>query len=317
MNPIESYKDMRAVYADTMKDLAAEDKRVVLLEADLMSAHGTKTFKEAYPEQFMNVGIAEANMIGVAAGLASEGMIPFAATFGTFASRRCYDQFFLSVCYAKQKVVLVGSDPGITAKYNGGTHMPFCDTPIMRAIPNLLVLEPSDMLSARELIKAAYNHNGPVYIRLHRKGGAHRYPEGTTVTPGKGIVLQEGKDVTLVASGVVMVDAATTAVEILKSQGVSASLLDFHTVKPLDKELLLKEAKRTGAVVVCENAQASGGLGGAVAEFLSTTYPTPVVRIGIQDLFGEVGTQDYLQERFNLTPEDIVAGAKKALSLKA
>lgn len=316
MNPIESYKDMRAVYADTVVELANQDSRVVMLEADLMGAHGTKAFKAAHPDKFINVGIAEANMVGVAAGLSAEGFVPFATTFGTFASRRCYDQFFLSVCYAQQKVILVGSDPGITAKFNGGTHMPFCDTALMRVVPNLLVLEPSDMLSARELIKAAYKHQGPVYIRLHRKGGAHRYAEGATFTPGKGVVLQQGSDVTLVASGVVMVDAATEAAKELAKEGVSASVLDFHTVKPIDKELLLAEAKKTGAIVTCENAQAAGGLGGGVAEFLSAQYPVPVVRVGIQDLFGEVGTQDYLQKRFNLMPADIVVAAKEAIAKK-
>ena len=316
MAAMENYKDMRAVYADTVTELANNDKRVVLLEADLMSAHGTKAFKSVHPDRFINVGIAEANMVGVAAGLASEGFIPFAATFGTFASRRCFDQFFLSVCYAKQKVVLVGSDPGVTAKFNGGTHMPFCDTALMRSIPNLMVLEPSDMLSARELIKGAYKHDGPVYIRLHRKGGAHRYSEGTEVIPGRGIRLKEGNDVTIVASGVVMVDAAMEATNMLEKEGISASLLDFHTIKPIDTTLLLEEAMKTGAVVTCENAQAGGGLGGAVAEYLGSTYPVPIARVGVQDLFGEVGTQDYLQTRFKLTPKDIVEATKKALALK-
>ncbi len=307
---------MRAVYADTVTELANSDNKVVMLEADLMGAHGTKVFKTAHPDRFINVGIAEANMVGVAAGLSSEGMIPFATTFGTFASRRCFDQFFLSVCYAQQKVILVGSDPGITAKFNGGTHMPFGDTALMRAVPNLLILEPSDMLSARELIKEAYEHDGPVYIRLHRKGGAHRYAEGQKIVKGKGITLHKGTDVTIVATGVVMVDAATQAVEELNKEGISASLVDFHTIKPIDKELLLSEAKSTGAIVTCENAQAAGGMGGAVAEFMAENHPVPVVRVGVQDLFGEVGTQDYLQERFNLTPKDIVQAAKKAISLK-
>lgn len=316
MNDLHSYKDMRAVYADTLIDLAAKDERVVVLEADLMSASGTKSFSQKYPERFINVGVAEANMVSVASGLSSQGFIPFANTFGCFATRRAYDQFFLSANYAKQNVKLVGTDPGVTAKFNGGTHMPFCDITLTRVIPNLVVVEPSDTVSVHAITKLLYEHHGSSYMRLHRKGAVNIYPVDQEFTLGKGIVIQDGTDVTLIATGMVMVSEALVAAKELLKEGIKAAVIDMHTIKPLDEELVLTYAKKTHAIVTCENGQVNGGLGGAVAELLSENYPTHLKRVGVLDLFGEVGTQEYLQERYGLTAKEIIKQAKQIIAKK-
>ncbi|MBN2860507.1 MAG: transketolase family protein [Sphaerochaetaceae bacterium] len=308
--------DMREVYAQTLISLAAENPNICVLEADLMGATGTKVFKEKFPAQFINVGVAEANLVGVASGLSSEGKIPFAATFGTFASRRAFDQFFLSANYAKLNVKLVGTDPGVTAQFNGGTHMPFEDTGMMRLIPGLTIVEPCDTVSCEQLIRLAAQHPGSMYIRLHRKGSQKLYDENAAFTLGKGMVLREGTDVTLIASGFVMVPEALKAAEILKEEGIDAAVIDMHTVKPLDEELVLSYAKKTGAIVTCENHQVTGGLGGAVAEYLSSEYPVPVSRIGAQDVFGQVGTLDFLMKEYQLLASDIAQAARAVIKKK-
>ncbi|WP_320121857.1 transketolase C-terminal domain-containing protein [uncultured Sphaerochaeta sp.] len=313
MTDIATIKDFRTIYADTLIELAHEDPRVVVFEADLMSATGTKPFKELFPEQFINCGVAEANMVGIASGISSQGFIPFVNTFGCFATRRAYDQFFLSANYARQNVKLVGLDPGITAAFNGGTHMPFCDIALTRAIPDLVVVEPSDGWAVHHLTKAVYAHRGSAYVRLQRKGNPIFYDANQTFELGKGIIVQDGKDVTLIATGAVMLEQAILASQSLEKENISAAVLDMHTIKPLDKELVLSFAKKTNAIVTCENAQMAGGLGSAVSEFLAEEYPTLVRRVGIQDLFGEVGTVEYLINRFALTAKHIVQEAKEAI----
>ncbi len=305
-------KDMRQVYTDTLIEMAKDDERICVLEADLMNATGTRSFLNAYPDRTFDVGVAEANMVGVASGLSAEGMIPFAASFGTFSSRRTFDQFFLSSNYAQLNVKLVGTDPGITAQYNGGTHMPFEDIGMMRLIPGLVIVEPSDIVSCEALVRAAAAHEGSMYIRLHRKGSNALYTDTSEIELGKGNVLADGTDVTIIASGFVMVPEALKAAELLGEQGISAAVIDMHTIKPLDGELVLEYARKTGAVVTCENHQVAGGLGGAVAELLGEELPTPMGRIGSQDRFGQVGTQDFLIREYGMTAEDI---AKKAVAV--
>lgn len=309
-------KDMRQVYTDTLIELAKENENICVLEADLMSATGTKAFKEAYPERFFNVGVAEANMVGVASGLSSEGKIPFAATFGTFASRRVFDQFFLSSNYAQLNVKLVGTDPGITAQFNGGTHMPFEDIGMMRLIPNLTIVEPSDNISCRALVRLIADHKGSCYVRMHRKGSQSLYKEDQSFTLGKGNVLQDGDDITLIASGFVMVPEALKAAKILEKEGIKAAVIDMHTIKPLDNDLVLEYAKKSGAIVTCENHQVKGGLGGAVAELLGEQYPTHMGRIGSKDKFGQVGTLEFLMDEYKLTAQDIVDTAREVLRKK-
>ena len=309
-------KEMRAVYAQTLIDLAEKDDRIVILEADLMKASGTTVFKNKFPDRAFNVGVAEANMVGIAAGLSAGGKIPFAASFGCFAARRAYDQFFISANYAQQNVKLVGTDPGISAAYNGGTHMPFEDAGIMRNIPKLIVFEPSDPVSLEKLVIQCAKHKGSTYMRLHRKGTKVLYPENEEFELGKGKVLSDGTDITLIATGAILVNEALSAKELLEKEGISAAVIDMHTIKPIDAELVLRYAKKTGAIVTCENHQIFNGLGSAVAEVVSENYPVRIKRIGIEDEFGEVGTQNYFQERFKLTAKHIVEVAKELVKGK-
>lgn len=308
--------EMRAVYAETLIDLAEKDRNVVLLEADLMRASGTQPFADKFPERTFNVGVAEANLVGIAAGLSSTGKIPFANTFACFAARRTFDQFFISANYARLNVKLVGTDPGVTAAYNGGTHMPFEDVGLMRTIPRLFVFEPCDLVSLRKLVAQSAYHQGCTYMRLHRRQAEVIYDEGAEITLGRGNVLRDGEDVTLIAAGVVMVPEALRAAELLGQDGISAAVIDMHTVKPIDAELVVEYAEKTGAIVTCENHQIANGLGSAVAEVLVERRPTRMRRVGVQDEFGEVGPLDYLMERFGLTASDIYRQATALLSHK-
>jgi len=291
-------------------DLAEEHKDVVMLEADLMTCLGSTGFKKKFPERFYNCGIAEANMVGVAAGLSSMGFVPFADSFGVFSSRRVYDQFFLSVNYAKQRVHLIGTDPGVVAQVNGGTHMPFEDIALMRQIPDLIIIDPSDGQSCYELIRQAYESGHSSYIRVGRRGITHRYPVGTKIELGKGIVLTEGDDVAIIAEGETLVNEAVKAVEILKEKGIKATLVDMHTIKPLDIELIEKLAKKTGRILVCENGRYAGGLGEAVAGHLAKVNPTKMDFVSVGEKFGEVGNLSYLIKAFNFSAEDIAAKAE-------
>ncbi len=309
-------KDMRDIYTDTLLDLAKTNPSICVIEADLMNATGTRAFKEAYPDRFFDVGVAEANMVGIASGLSAEGKIPFAATFGTFASRRVYDQFFLSANYARLNVKLVGTDPGITAVYNGGTHMPFEDIGMMRLIPDLVIIEPCDLVSLEKLVRQAADHYGCVYIRLHRKGSHTLYDADESIELGKAKVLRDGSDVTLIASGFVLVPEALKAAELLEAQGVSTAVIDMHTIKPLDEELVAAYAQKTGAIVTCENHQVFGGLGSAVADSLTGGRPVPMERVGSWNKFGQVGNLEYLQEAYGMTAREISARALKVIERK-
>lgn len=304
---IANMKD--AVMAAIM-DLADEHPEVVMLESDMMSCLGSSGFFKLHPERSYNCGIAEANMIGVAAGLSSMGFVPFADSFGVFASRRVYDQFFLSVNYAKQRVHLIGTDPGVMAQLNGGTHMPFEDVALMRQIPDLIILDPSDTQSCYELIRQAYESGKSSYLRVGRNGANHRYPVGTMIELGKGIVLHEGKNLAIIASGEIMVAEAEKAVELLEAEGISPLLIDIHTIKPLDTALILDAARKTGRVLVCENGRYAGGLGEAVAALLSKECPTKMDFVHVGEQFGEVGDISYLKGVFGFTAENIANKAK-------
>jgi transketolase len=304
-------KEMRAAYVDTLIALAAEDPRLVCLEADLMSSSGTKAFQKVYPDRLINAGVAEADMIGIAAGLSAAGKLPFATTFACFASRRCFDQFFLSANYAKLNVKLAGTDPGITAAFNGGTHMPFEDLALMRVVPKLTIVEPSDPRSCEAFTRLAAAKEGCVYLRLQRKPAPYLYPEGEKFEFGKAKLLRPGKDAVIIALGCVMVGEALKAADILKSRGLEAAVLDALSVKPLDKDAILSLARSTGRVVTAENHQLEGGFGDAVATLLAeNAYGGKFARIGVREEFGEVGTVDFLKQRFKLTAEDIAAAVE-------
>ncbi|MFA6690018.1 MAG: transketolase family protein [Sphaerochaetaceae bacterium] len=313
MRDTSSLNNMRDAIMVAIEDLAAEHPEVVMLDADLSSCIGSSSFQKLYPERFFNCGIAEANMVGVAAGLSSMGLVPFAHSFGCFSSRRAYDQWFLSVGYAQQRVHLIGTDPGITAQLNGGTHMPFEDIALMREVPGIYVIEPSDAQSLYELTRQAYATGKSSYTRVPRKGATHRYPVGTKFELGKGIVLHEGSDLAIVATGEVMVNAATKAVETLEASGVHPMLIDLHTIKPLDTELLEKAAKQCGRMLVCENGRYAGGVGEGIAAHLARTCPTKMDFLNVGERYGEVGKLPYLAQAFGFTPERIVELAEGLL----
>ena len=308
-------KEVRQVMAAGLVEAARKDDRIVVLDADLMSCHSTKCFLEAFPERFINVGIAEANLIGVAAGMAAFGKIPFAFSFAPFATRRCYDQIFISVAYSKLPVKIVGSDPGVMAEANGGTHMPFEDMSIMRAIPKMVCFELTDATMLAKALPQIIDYPGAVYIRMFRKKAEKIYDDSLDFELGKAVTLKEGKDVTLVASGI-MVGRALKAAEELAAEGITARVVNVHTWKPIDEDAIVESVKATGAVVTCENHSTYGGLGSAVAEVVVEKCPAPMEFIGVKNSFGEVGKEAYLSEKFGLTVADIVAAAKKAIARK-
>ncbi|MTK11329.1 MAG: transketolase family protein [Clostridiaceae bacterium] len=306
---------MRDMYAKTLMRLADKNENIVALDADLMSSMGMMPFKKAYPDRTFNVGIQEANMIGVAAGMSAVGLIPFAHSFGPFATRRCFDQIFLSCGYAKLNVKITGSDPGVTAAFNGGTHMPFEDMGILRNVPNITILEPVDSVMLENIIEQIADKYGVFYTRLLRKNAVKIYEEGSTFEIGKSITLRDGKDVTIFATGIMVAEALKAADE-LDKEGISARVENMFTLKPIDKEAILKCAKETGAIVTAENHSILNGLGSAVAEVIAENELVPLERVGVEDRFGQVGPVDYLKEQYNLTYKDIMSKVKKVLERK-
>lgn len=308
-------REMRAVYCETLQQLARENDRIAVLDADLVGSSGTKPFFNEFPDRAIDCGIQENNMIGVAAGMSAAGMIPFAHSFGPFASRRCVDQIFISCAYAKLNVRIVGSDPGVTAAYNGGTHMPFEDMGTLMSIPQITLLEPTDSVQLRWMIRQLEKEYGVYYIRMLRKNAVGVFEEGSDFELGKIARLKEGADVAIVCSGI-LVGEALKAAAALEAQGVSAAVLNAFTWKPLDAETLAEYAAKCGCVVTAENHNIIGGLGAAVAASLARTRPVPVEMVGVNDEFGEVGTEDFLRKRFDLTADHIIRAAKAAIARK-
>jgi transketolase len=303
--------EMRQMYANTLLELAKANPNVVALEADLMSAISTNKIMNEIPDQLINCGIMEANMIGMAAGLSLTGKIPFVHTFGQFATRRAFDQLFISGAYAKTNIKILGSDAGVSAEHNGGTHMAFEDLGLVRLIPNAHVYEVSDSTMLGYLLRKIEKEFGIHYIRTIRKNSVKIYNEGESFEAGKGKVLREGEDVTIIASGI-MVAESLKAADHLKEQGVAATVIDMFSIKPIDKELIIKYATKTKAIVTAENHNVIGGLGSAVAEVLCEHCPTKMRRIGVKEQFGQVGKMNYLMEFYQLTARDI---AKKAMEI--
>ncbi len=306
---------MRDALCTALMDMAAENKNIVALDADLVSSSGLKPFFRAYPEQAVQCGIAEANMIGIAAGLSSVGKIPFAHSFGCFSSRRVCDQIMISCAYAKLNVRIIGSDPGVTASYNGGTHMPFEDMGVLRSIPQITLIELTDPVMAKNIIPQLEDVYGVYYLRMPRKSVIGVYEEGSSFEIGKGNQLTDGDDVTIIASGI-MVAEARKAQAVLKAEGVGARVVDMFTWKPIDRELIARCARETGAFVTAENHNILGGLGAAVAEAMVSSCPVPMEMVGVEDRFGQVGTEEYLKEAYGLTASHIIEAAKKAISRK-
>jgi transketolase len=308
-------KELRQIFAECVIEEMKKNDKIVVLDADLSKANGTVPIREAFPDRHINVGIAEQNMGSVAAGMASYGFIPIITTFATFASRRICDQIAISICYAKQNVKIVGTDPGVTSELNGGTHCAVEDIGVLRSIPNILICEPADETELRKILPEIIKYNGPVYMRLYRKVAAPVYDESYQFDLMKANVVKKGKDVTIVSSGI-MVNEALKAGEILAAENIDCEVINLHTIKPIDAETVVNSAKKTGVIVTCENHNYIGGVRSAVAEAITMEYPVPVVPVGIQDRVGEVGLLDYLKSRFNLTSDDIVAAVKKAITMK-
>mgnify|MGYP001551815398 CR=1 FL=1 len=302
--------EMRAVYGQTLIELIEADPNVMCLEADLSKASGTNpSVAEAHPDNFVNAGVAEANMIGIGAGLAIEGKIPFCASFSCFSSRRVYDQVYLSVAYANTNVKIVGTAPGITQGPNGGTHMDFQDMAIMRVMPNLHVYSPADVYELRAMMRHMARTKQPTYMQLVRTKVDKVFGPDCTFAPGKAVRVREGADVTLVSTGYMTQFAAEVA-DILAAEGITVDLLHCPSVKPLDNEAVITSAAKTGAVVTVENQSIIGGLGGAVCEVLAENRPTPVKRLGIPDQFGEVATEQYLFDKHGFGPAHIAAACR-------
>ncbi len=308
-------REMRAVYCQTLQELARENDRICILDADLVGSSGVKPFFQEFPDRAVDCGIQENNMIGVAAGLSAAGMIPFAHSFGPFASRRCVDQIFISCAYAKANVRIVGSDPGVTAAYNGGTHMPFEDMGTLMSIPKITLVEPTDSVQLRWLLQTLEKEYGVYYIRLLRKNAVGVFEAGSQFQLGKLARLREGADAAVVCSGI-MVGEALKAAALLEQEGIRIAVLNAFTWKPMDDETLAEYARSCGCVVTAENHNILGGLGSAVANSLSRSCPVPVEMVGVEDEFGEVGTEDFLRKRFDLTAEHIVRAVRAAMARK-
>jgi transketolase len=308
-------RQLRDIYVDLLIHYAEKYPNIVIVEADLMKALKTTLFQEKFPHRTVNVGVAEANMIGVAAGLANMGKLPFTHTFTPFATRRVFDQVTLSVCYSKLNVKMCGSDPGVMAQLNGGTHMSFEDVGLMRGLPGMVIVEPVDGVQLAALFPQIIDHIGPVYIRLLRQEFDPIYEENQTFTLGKGTIITQGNDLTIIASGI-LVKEALDARNLLLAEGIDASVVNIHTIKPIDRELIIAQAKKTGAIVTAENHFIANGLGSAVAEVLVEHYPVPMERVGIKDHFGEVGKKDFLMKKYGLKAVDIVSAAKNVYNRK-
>ena len=307
--------ELRKVFANTMNKMMTDDSEVVYLEADLAGAIGTMQLLEQFPNQAFDLGIMEANMVGVGAGMSLKGKIPFVHSFGTFTSRRCADQTFMAGCYNKANIKIVGSDPGISAEANGGTHMPFEDIGIYRSYPEMTILDVAEPYLLEQVLHQMKNNYGTMYIRFPRKDNETYYTGTEEIRIGKGNTLKEGTEATIIASGI-EVKAALEAAEELEKENISVRVVDMFTIKPLDKELVLKCARETGAIVTAENHNKQGGLGSAVAEVLAEEARVPFRRIGVPDCFGEVGSRKYLAEKFGLTAKDIVERVKQVINEK-
>ena len=301
------------VIGQTIRQLSAENPDVIYLDADLMSCIGTSGWACEHPDRGINCGISEANMIGVACGLAATGYRPIVHTFGPFASRRVFDQVFLSAGYAKNDITVIGTDPGVTATFNGGTHMPFEDIALYRTIPTATILDITDATMLISVLHQCIDLPGVKYIRVGRKNAAKVFADGTETPIGPAITLREGKDVAIFASGI-MVHEAMQAAKTLEAQGISAAVVNFFTIKPLDTETVKKYAKQCGNIVVAENHNRIGGLYSAVCETLSRENTARIDVVAVNDEYGEVGPQDYLQKRFGLTADHIVKTAQALIA---
>lgn len=308
-------KATREAYGLALVEVGAKDKDIVVLDADLSKSTKTADFKAVYPERFFNVGIAEQNLVSVAAGLAAAGKKPFVSSFAMFAAGRAFEQVRNSLGYPKLNVKVCATHAGITVGEDGASHQCLEDISIMRTIPNLKVIVPADEKETNAVIHWAADYEGPAYIRLGRAKAEDVCAEDYQFELGKGNLLQEGNDVTIIACGMLVAEALKAAA-VLKEEGVSARVINMASIKPIDAAMIETAAKETGAIVTAEEHNIIGGLGSAVAEVITATVPVPVERVGVADTFGESGKPNLLMEKYGLTAKDIVAAAKRAIERK-
>jgi len=306
---------LREAFGKALVKIGKDNNQVVVLDADLAGPTRSIYFKEAYPERFYELGIAEQNMIGVAAGMATCGLIPFVTSFGVFSTKRVLDQLSISVAYPNLNVKVIGAYSGITVGKIGPTHQAIEDVAVMRSIPNFIVLEPADALETEQMIKCIAEYLGPVYMRISREEVCQVNPKDYRFTIGKGVVLHDGADVTLIAAGI-MVEKTLEAANILKTKNISARVINMSTIKPIDNELVEKAATETRAIVTVENHSIIGGLGSAVAEMLSERTPTLIRRVGLRDCFAESGSTKDLLDKYEMNVKDIVQAAEEVLLSK-
>lgn len=305
----------RDAYGKALVELGESDKKIIVLDADLAAATKTGMFKKAHPEKFVDCGIAEGNMMGVAAGLATAGYTVFASSFAMFAAGRAFEQVRNSIGYPHLNVKIGATHAGISVGEDGASHQCCEDIALMRTIPGMVILNPADDVEARACVLAAAEHDGPVYMRFGRLAVPRVFDENYKFQIGKGSVLKEGTDVTIIATGL-MVNEALTAAEKLADEGISARVVNMATIKPIDRDIIIDSAKKTGVIVTAEEHNIIGGLGSAVAEVVCETVPVPVLRVGVNDVFGKSGPAVQLLHEFGLDADNIAAKAKEAVKLK-
>lgn len=305
----------RQAYGDALLELGEKNKNIVVLDADLSKSTTTAKFGKKYPDRFFNMGVAEANMMNTAAGLATCGKIPFVSSFSIFATGRVWEQVRNTICYSGLDVKIVATHSGVSVGPDGASHQCIEDISLMQTIPTMTVIEPCDAIETRKAILAAVDYKGPLYIRLGRAAVPVITKKDDPFTIGKATILRKGTDVAIIACGA-LVSNALTAADILAKNGIQAAVINMHTIKPLDKEMLVAIARQTGAVVTAEQHVLDGGLGSAVASVLARTYPVPIEMIGIDNRFGQSGEPDVLFKEYQLLPEDIATAAKRAIERK-
>ena len=304
----------RQAYGDALVEFGVNE-RIVVFDADLSKSTKTASFQKKYPDRFFNMGIAEANMMCAAAGMATCGKIPFASTFAIFAAGRACEQVRNSICYPKLNVKIGATHAGISVGEDGASHQMLEDISNMRVLPNMTIISPADAVETRLAVKAAIEYDGPVYLRLGRPPVPVIFDETYEFRWGKGVELKKGTDITIISTGLI-IHEALKAYEILRGKGISARVINIHTIKPIDKDIIEKAAKETGAIVTAEEHNIIGGLGSAVCEVITESFPVPVLRVGTKDKFGKSGKPELLMKEYELTGEDIAKKAEAAIAMK-
>ncbi|WP_338609299.1 transketolase family protein [Clostridium baratii] len=305
--------EMRKVLCDTMTELMSQNDNIVFMDADLAEANGTMPLRKMFPERAFDTGISEQNMASMAAGMSAYGMNPYICTFTAFSTRRICDQIAISMSYAKQNIKIIGTDAGIASELNGGTHMSFEDIGVLRSIPGVTIIDVCDEVELRKVLIETVNYEGVVYIRMPRKQVPKVYEEDNKFELLRGNVLREGKDVTIFTTGI-MTSKALEAYELLKKEGISAEVIALHTIKPIDKDLVIKSLKKTKRAVTCENHNVIGGLYSSICEISCSEVPSVIKAIGVNDHFGEVGSMKFLSKKYGMDSEDIVKKCKEVIN---